>query len=151
MHNDHNVITNKRLAGLLNYDPLTGVFTWAVTRGFIKRGKIAGGLFQGRPCITIDGKRYLASRLAWQYVKGRAPAKTVRYLNGDSTDVRMANLTLQKTKGAAVFARVDVGIKAVYQGYRVISFVGGQAIDLGDYPDFETAMTVLKMTVYVQN
>lgn len=69
------VLTAERLRELLIYDPLTGVFTWRVSRRHKTRaGSIAGSLCsRGYRDIQIDGISYRAHRLAWLYVHGEWP------------------------------------------------------------------------------
>ncbi|UGO56005.1 putative HNH endonuclease [Escherichia phage JLBYU40] len=72
------MITQDRLKELLDYDPLTGVFRWKVSRGRVSKGSIAGTEVWVsdnyiRLEIRIDGKRYKAHQLAFLYVYGYIP------------------------------------------------------------------------------
>lgn len=88
-------VTAERLHELLDYDLLTGTFTWRVAhRGTAKAGAVAGSPGAGYVCIRIDGRRYLAHRLAWLYVHGGWPDTQVDHINGDPTDNRLANLRM---------------------------------------------------------
>jgi hypothetical protein len=74
--NSHADLTAKYLRSILHYDRYTGLFTWKVTRS--KRaiaGKPAGSTKRekGRIKIGINGKEYMAHRLAYLYIKGRWP------------------------------------------------------------------------------
>ena len=91
----------ERLRELLNYDPKTGVFTWRVDRrnGNVirkKAGDVAGCKRgkTGYEIIGIDGKLYLAHRLAWQHVFGVKPSRQVDHINGDRSDNSLDNLRL---------------------------------------------------------
>ena len=70
------MLTAERLRELLDYDPDTGAFTWRVTRSHqIKAGNVAGStIAKDYVQIRIDGRRYLAHRLAWFYIYGEWPA-----------------------------------------------------------------------------
>jgi len=88
----------------LNYEPETGIFTWlhrVETNRFDKTwnkrfaGKVAGDLKpNGYWYIQLDGKRYLAHRLAWLYVYGVLPESELDHVNRDTADNRIANLRL---------------------------------------------------------
>lgn len=72
------MITQDRLKELLDYDPLTGIFRWKVSRGRVSKGSIAGTEVWVsdnyiRSEIRIDGKRYKAHQLAFLYVYGYIP------------------------------------------------------------------------------
>lgn len=68
-------LTRKRLKSLLKYDPSTGSWTWLVFRGgTAKKGSKAGcANTDGYIQICVDQKFYMASRLAFLYMKGRWP------------------------------------------------------------------------------
>lgn len=72
------MITQDRLKELLDYDPLTGIFRWKVSRGRVSKGSIAGTEVRVsdnyiRLEIRIDAKRYKAHQLAFLYVYGYIP------------------------------------------------------------------------------
>lgn len=72
------MVTQTRLKHLLNYNQETGVFTKRVNQGSrSKAGDIAGSKHGEYLRITIDGKRYLAHRLAWLYVYGYMPENLI--------------------------------------------------------------------------
>lgn len=88
-------LAHVRLSELLNYDPETGIFTWNVDRKRVRKGDISGcpdkaGYLQ----IGIDGKLYLAHRLAWFYIHGQWPSLEIDHINRDKADNRISNLRL---------------------------------------------------------
>lgn len=87
-------LTQARLKELLHYDPLTGTFTWLVSRGRLaKAGQVAGSLNgDGYWQIKIDGVTYKAHRLAWLYMKGEWPPHEVDHWDTDRGNNRWANL-----------------------------------------------------------
>lgn len=89
------MVTQARLKELLNYDPGTGVFTWRVSRGPKPADSVAG-VIKGNKYIYIgvDGKTYLAHRLAWLYAHGIFPLGQVDHANRIKTDNRIENLRL---------------------------------------------------------
>lgn len=88
-------ITLKILKELLDYFPLTGIFTRKVAIPYskVKVGDTAGGTNgEGYTHIGIDGKKYKAHRLAWLYHYGEWPKGQIDHLNGVRTDNRICNL-----------------------------------------------------------
>lgn len=96
-------LTQERLKELLHYDPETGHFTRRVTRGGKVAGSRAGKLnTSGHRQIRIDGRVYLAHRLAFLYVLGSFPADCVDHVNQVKDDNRWCNLrpaTRQQNQG----------------------------------------------------
>ena len=74
----------------LNYDPVSGVFTWKTTRF---NGKVAGCLHKklGYLVIGFRSKHYYAHRLAWRITNGYWP-DFIDHINGDRADNRISNL-----------------------------------------------------------
>jgi len=67
------MITQSRLKEVLDYDHLTGIFTWVQSRRGVKKGSIAGTRKDGYIHIKIDNKTYYAHRLAWLHYYGYFP------------------------------------------------------------------------------
>lgn len=89
------MITQKELKRLLDYNPLTGEFTWLVFRGggAPQVGELAGWLnWQGYREIKTGRRIYQASRLAFLWMTGRWPKATIDHVNLDATDDRWINL-----------------------------------------------------------
>lgn len=87
-------LTIERLHEVLNYDPATGVFTWAVNKGRRTRaGQQAGtNTTHGYVKICIDGRRYYAHRLAWFYVHGQWPARLIDHRHTSAAGDHLDNL-----------------------------------------------------------
>lgn len=89
-------LTQEKLRELFKYDPETGVFTWRVNIGRMKRikaGTLAGGInTKGYWRVKIGGRYFQAHRLAWLYVHGVWPVDQIDHINGIKTDNRFANL-----------------------------------------------------------
>ncbi|MFZ2541849.1 MAG: HNH endonuclease [Gallionella sp.] len=88
------MLTQTRLKQLLDYNPETGVFTRRVViSNRTKVGDVAGTLnAKGYIIIRVDGKQYLAHRLAWLCAQGEFPPNEIDHINGIKTDNRICNL-----------------------------------------------------------
>lgn len=100
-------ISQERLVELLEYNKETGIFTWKerLVDSFkkINAGKIWNKRFANKNTgcidksngylrINIEGKLYLAHRLAWIYVNGCITKEIIDHVNGNITDNRISNL-----------------------------------------------------------
>lgn len=86
------MITQERLKELLNYDPLTGQFTWRVNRQSVRAGDIAGSMGQhGYRVLRADSQNYRSHRLAWIYCFGYEP-KQIDHIDRDKTNNAISNL-----------------------------------------------------------
>ena len=87
-------LTQKRLKELLSYDPENGRFTRLVLRGRPAAHERAAGYTasKGYQMIGVDGRRYMAHRLAWLYTTGEWPLNYIDHINGRKGDNRIANL-----------------------------------------------------------
>lgn len=143
------MLTLDRLKQLLEYSSDNGVFVWLVNRRgrFARAGKVAGKLNDhGYIRIGIDGRIYLAHRLAWFYCHGEWPPGGLDHANGMPTDNRIANLRLatQSQNLANSRARNLTRLKGAYYKPRYEMWIsqikyGGKSHHLGYFETAEAA------------
>lgn len=88
------MLTAERLRELLDYNPETGALTRLTRPAQRSRiGDVVGwtGAY-GYTIVAVDGRDYLAHRLAWLHVHGRWPTADIDHINGDRADNRLENL-----------------------------------------------------------
>jgi len=84
----------------INYDPLTGQFTWAKSlKSYPKAGKPAGYVSsKGVRLLRVNNKDYRLDKLAFYLMTGEYPERPVYPLNGDPADLRFSNLAVALPK-----------------------------------------------------
>jgi len=134
--------SRERLLELFYYDKDTGLFTRRIaTAKRSKVGEVAGGIqYFGHVSIRIDGRRWLAHRLAWLYVHGVWPNSDIDHVNGNPGDNRIVNLRLATVSQNLANARRRKDNSSGYKGvtfhrqsgkWRAVVCVGGKSISLG--------------------
>lgn len=87
------MITLARARNLIAYDPNDGSFRWKLNHGGQREGCIAGSLRRdGYVAIKMDGRQYLAHRLAFLFLAGRWPDDKIDHINGNRADNRAENI-----------------------------------------------------------
>ena len=132
-------LTADRARSRLTYDPYTGVIRWRRGAGRAE-GTIAG---TRRACggIKIDllGRSYFAQNLVWLISHGEWPATRLLFVNGDRSDLLLANL-IQATPEEIAKRGPNRSNLSGYRGvsrsrgrYRATLKVGGKRRHLGCY------------------
>lgn len=150
------LISAFRLRELLDYDPATGAWTWLVDRGpKVKAGDVAGSKHwykkdkTFRRVIKIEDRLYLASRLAFLYLKSRWPHGQVDHQNTDTIDDRWKNLR-EATQTQNMYNRKTqrnnhLGVKGIRKrGNRFSARIktDGKSLFLGSFETMEEAAAV---------
>ncbi len=150
-------LTAERLREVLNYGPESGNFTWLTREGDNPHtktwntkhaGKVAGNVRKsdGYRVIRIDGRMYLAHRVAFLYMTGAWTRADIDHANRDRSDNRWINLreATQSQNNANTPKRRDntSGWKGAYMngsGWQAQIKVNGKHICLGTYSSPEGA------------
>ena len=143
-------ITAEALRAALHYDPETGVFTW---KRWARKtpGDMAGWVARsGYVLIKMGGRRYMAHRLAWLYMRGTWPEFEIDHINGACADNRFANLrdvstSVNQQNRRAAQSNSAVGRLGVARaqggrrGFRAQIHVDGRQVFLGTFRSSQEA------------
>jgi len=145
------MLTQQRLKEVLNYNWLSGLFVWKQHYFKSYVGKVAG-CFDRYVQIKIDGKVYLAHRLAWLYVYGKWPdgeidhKDTVKHHNWFSNlrDTTHSGNQQNKIKEKANSKTGILGVSycEIRDNFIAQIVVGGKKKNLGRFNTSEEAQQV---------
>jgi len=117
------ILLHTRLIEQLDYDPLTGIFTWRANRRGVCGGAIAGAPSGGDEggskywLIRLDKHRYYAHNLAWFYVHGVWPVGRLDHEDLDGWNNAILNLrpaTVQQNAANTIVRKNNrIGFKGV--------------------------------------
>lgn len=132
-------LTAMRLRELLYYDQTTGIFSWRVKRKSAFVGKAAGGANpKGHILISVDGRKYMAHRLAVLYMTDEWPKFQVDHRDCNKSNNSWSNLR-EATNGqnrANSKTSAASGYKGVYpntRGWQAVIISKKRRIYLGTY------------------
>lgn len=140
-------VTRDRVLELLTYCPDTGDFRWKTRRASRRpKSMSAGWLDEGYIRITIDGRKYHASHLAWLIVHGHWPPNMVDHKDRDPANNRIGNLRLAtnaqnqmnkkaRTSGASGYKGVAIIRRRGRVQYRASIRYGGKTHVSGYFSD----------------
>lgn len=82
------------IKSLIKYDPNTGELFLRRNYRRRKAGKLKTYLDRGGyPMMALGGKYYHAHRVAWLLYYGEEPTQNISFVNGDTSDLAIKNLT----------------------------------------------------------
>lgn len=155
------IIPYKELTHNFNYNPDTGIFTWAfpgVNRvlnkplGYIDRN--------GYKVIALKSIKFMAHRAAWVYVTGANPPDDIDHINHIRTDNRFSNLRLatrsDNMKNSKLRKDNATGVTGVAPhkpsgGYRVKIRSLNKYYHIGLYQDYFEAICARKSAELTYN
>lgn len=142
------MLTQSRLREVLDYDPVTGIFTFASGR---RKGRVAGTRHDERGFlkVSLDNERHLLHRLAWLWMTGTMPRWQIEHINGDRGDNRWSNLRegnrIQKRQHRAPWREPSAvpGVWRVGDRFEAMVEIAGVMINLGTFETLEEATAVI--------
>ena len=137
------MITQERLKEVLDYNPDSGIFRWIESAGNVPAGAEAGtSTDEGYIQIRIDGRGYLAHRLAVLYTDGYLPELTVDHVDrvpwhNWRLNLREASNQCQ-SRNCGMSKNNTSGVKGVYWDawngkWRAQIMIDGRQKNLGGY------------------
>lgn len=85
--------TAEEIRSIFHYDPVTGLFTYRVSRGPRKAGDVSGTLSKdGRTVLNYLGQLYQAHRVAWVYMTGEWPKFEIDHRDSKPLNNAWSNL-----------------------------------------------------------
>ena len=152
------MLTVEDLYKKLAYNKDTGEFTWLEFNKYHPdlQGTKAGGLNSaGYVHIKIDGVKHKAHRLAFLYMEGKYPSKTVDHINRVKHDNRWCNLReadmFEQNENQCIRKDNTSGYKGINWNKRnrkwdVRLSINKQRLFLGTFTRLEDAVNKLKAT-----
>lgn len=141
-------ITKERLREVFTYNPMTGLFVRnAPTRGCNSKTPVGSANQHGYIRITVDGRRYMAHRLAWLYMTGEWPSESVDHIDGNPANNAWVNLrdvsasvNMQNQRRARRDNRTGLlGVVVNGSGFQARIKVAGKIEILGQFQSKEVA------------
>jgi len=143
-------ISHSDLLRSLHYNPLSGVFKWAVATSKTEINQEAGYIrSDGYRYIQINGRQYLAHRLAWFYVYKEWPPNQIDHKDRNRSNNKLSNLRLSdhslNAKNRTQYKNNTAGSVGIYYEKRLCKWramitVDGKTVNLGSFGDRECAI-----------
>jgi hypothetical protein len=127
-------LTCTEVRRIFRYEAETGIFFWLIDTKNTAAGDVAGSQqSRGYWHIGINGRLFVAHRLAWLYVTGEWPLGHVDHINGVRSDNRFANLRIatasQNARNSRMRSDNACGYKGVHYKKRLNKFVAQIRVD----------------------
>jgi hypothetical protein len=141
---------------LLSYCPSSGILTWKVdVARNVKAGRVAGYKQKnpGYTLLSINGKNYMAHRLAWLIYYGSWPKNEIDHINGKKSDNRIKNLRdcthQENLSNTSTYANNSSGVKGVgwdkkNSKWKAMVKYKSKIYYFGLYEDIEEAATAVR-------
>jgi hypothetical protein len=135
-------MTQNKLKEIITYDPKTGFIKWRKPGKWAKPINVTDGCIKPNRYISlkIEGKNYLAHRLAFLFMTGKFPKNEIDHCNGNPSDNRWANLR-PATRQENRFNIKAKGFTFIEgrNRYRAQIGINGEQINLGYFKTKEEA------------
>lgn len=146
-------MTQDELKEILDYNSITGVFTWKISPSRrAKIGDIAGYSDRGYTIIRYNYKNYKAHRLAWLFIYGVIP-KMIDHIDRNGSNNSIDNLRIscysENNKNKSKYSNCKSGVTGVSYSKKDSKWkptikVNGKTINLGYYDNFDDAVEIRK-------
>jgi hypothetical protein len=148
------ILDHEYLLSILDYDPMTGIFTWKARPGYIKKAGRKAGWSNGRyMSLRILDNNYPSHRVAWFYVHKEWPPELIDHIDRNGKNNRIANLRLASFSQNAInkpsSRKNALGVKGVtyaphVKKFKSVAVLKGKLHFLGYYHDIESASAAYK-------
>ena len=121
----------------LDYDPETGILTWARGRVGVSKGKRAGHRNKVGVQVMLHGTGYLAHRIIWKWMTGEDPPSSIDHIDRDNFNNSWSNLRaatpLEQCHNRAGWGKYLKGVQKNGSGFAASIRIDGKQLHLGQY------------------
>ena len=121
----------------LDYDPETGVLTWAIGKPGRSKGAVAGHKNKRFSQVMLERKSYLSHRIIWKWMTGEDPPRQIDHIDRDCHNNRWENLRLatpaDNTANRAGWGKYLKGVTKNGKGFQAAVTIDGKTYHLGTY------------------
>lgn len=146
----NHILTSEYVRSMLNYDPITGVFTWKIHRSHnAKVGDAAGtATCEKYFVLKLDYKKYHAGRIAWLHFYGVLPDGEIDHIDRNPLNNSINNLRVvtrsENCQNRGIHKNNKLGVKGVSLHkktgkYQAEIQINGKVTYLGIYKTIEEA------------